>query len=62
MLSVKEIAEKLQDRRLDKVAEATGLHRNTIMKYRDGLVEEPYLATVQKLSDYLEGKQSGTQP
>lgn len=55
MLSVKEIAERLQDRRLDKVAEATGLHRNTIMKYRDGEVEQPYLDTVQKLSDYLTG-------
>lgn len=61
MLSVKEISERLQDRRLDKVAEATGLHRNTIMKYRDGEVEQPYLDTVQKLSDYLEGKHTGAQ-
>jgi transcriptional regulator with XRE-family HTH domain len=61
MLTVPQIAAALKDRRLDLVSEATGLHRNTVMKYRDGLVENPSLATVQKLSDYIESTLPGAE-
>lgn len=47
------IREALKDRNLRAVAEASGLHENTVynlMNNKDGLAT---LSTIQKLSDYL---------
>lgn len=53
MLTLIEIAEKLKDRRLSVVADATGLHYNTIKSVRDGANHRPSYETVKALSDYL---------
>lgn len=54
MLTLDQISEKLKDRRLDKVSEATGVHRNTLHAIRDGKQSNPKYATIKALSDYLE--------
>ncbi len=46
----------LADRMPSKVAEKTGLHPNTIAAIRDGKNENPTLATLEKLADYLKGQ------
>lgn len=51
-----EVRRLLADRRLDKVAAATGLHRDTIRAIRDGENTNPTLATLQKLYDYLKDR------
>lgn len=56
MMTVEQVAEALKDRRIDKVSDATGLHRTTIVAIRDGKVKDPSFGTMQRLSDYLEGK------
>jgi len=56
MLSVTEIRNALQDRRLGIVAKATGLHYNTLRDIRDGTATDPRSSTVTVLSDYLEGR------
>lgn len=48
-----EVQKALRDRRLDIVAAATGLSRQTIADIRDGANRNPTLATLQKLIDYL---------
>ncbi|MGV1017480.1 MAG: helix-turn-helix domain-containing protein [Fluviibacter phosphoraccumulans] len=48
-----EVKRLLQDRRVDKVMEATGLSRDTISDIRDGRNSNPTMATLQKLYDYL---------
>jgi transcriptional regulator with XRE-family HTH domain len=53
---LEEIAAALQDRRLDAVAEATGLSRDAIADIRDGKSTNPRYQTVQRLADYLEGR------
>lgn len=53
MLTLIEIAEKLKDRRLSVVADATGLHYNTIRNIRDQSSHSPSYETVKALSDYL---------
>lgn len=54
MLEPEIIRGMLGDRRLSVVAEATGLHVNTIAKVRDGK-NAPTYYVLRKLSDYLEG-------
>lgn len=54
MLTFEQVVEKLQDRRLDAVALATGLHHNTIARIRDGKNVDPKLSTLKLLSDYFE--------
>lgn len=49
-----EIVKRLKDRRIDKVAAATGLSRTTIAEIRDGKQTNPTLETVQKLWKYFE--------
>lgn len=56
MLTLEKIREALQDRRAAKVADATGLHYNTIREVRDNPESNPSYKTVVALSDYLEGK------
>lgn len=56
MLTFQEIRERLQDRRLDAVAEATGLHPNSIARIRDGKNNDPKHSTLAALSAYLEAR------
>ena len=56
MLTLEEIKAKLADRRLDAVAEATGLHPNSIARIRDGKNLNPKHSTVAALSAYLEAR------
>ena len=56
MLTFQEIRERLQDRRLDAVAEATGLHPNSIARIRDGKNTDPKHSTLAALSAYLEAR------
>jgi len=53
MMTLDEVRRALADRRLDRVAEATGLHPNTIWAIRVGRNRNPSYATMEALSDYL---------
>jgi hypothetical protein len=53
MLTLDQIREALRDRRLAKVAEATGLHYNTIREIRDNPDANPTYKVIRALSDYL---------
>lgn len=55
MLTLEEIRKRLADRRIDIVAEATGLHRNNVARIRDGQNTNPKATTLEALSRYLEG-------
>jgi predicted transcriptional regulator len=55
MLTLEQIRQALQDRRPGMVAEATGLHINTILSVRDDDKADPKYSTMKALSDYLEG-------
>lgn len=57
MIDLDNIKRKLHDRRLDIVAEATGLHRSTIARIRDGEQKNPTYYVLEKLSAYLEENQ-----
>lgn len=56
MLTLDEIRKALQDRRPGVVAQATGLHYNTVRDVRDNLEANPTYKVLVALSDYLEGK------
>ena len=56
MLTLGQIRELLDDRKLDIVSEKTGLHRNTLAAIRDGRNDNPTLKTIEALSDYLAGQ------
>jgi len=53
-MDLEKIREALADRNIDKVAERTGIHRNTIYAIRSGANVNPTYAILKKLSDYLE--------
>ena len=53
MISPEDIKDKLQDRRLQLVADKTGLHYNTLKKLRDGEAKDPSYETIKALSDYF---------
>jgi len=57
MLTLDEIRRRLQDRRLDAVALATGLHANSIARIRDATNLDPKYSTLAALSAYLEANQ-----
>ena len=57
MLTLDEIRKRLQDRRLDVVALATGLHANSIARIRDAANLDPKYSTIHALSTYLEAQQ-----
>jgi predicted transcriptional regulator len=59
MLTIEELKAALVDRRLDIVSEATGVHRSTIARIRDGQQQNPTYYIMRKLSDYLTGKTLG---
>ena len=54
MMYLDEIRAMLADRRLSLVAEATGLHYNTIRIIRDDPNANPTYKAVKALSDYLQ--------
>ena len=54
MLTVSEIKTRLKDRRIAVVAQATGLHENTIRDITSGRNDNPKIKVVEALSDYLE--------
>lgn len=54
MIDLDNIKRKLHDRRLDIVAEATGLHRSTIARIRDGEQKNPTYYVMQNLAAYFE--------
>lgn len=53
LLTIEQIRDKLIDRRVSMVSEATGLHYNTIRWIRDNADANPTLDTMKKLSAYL---------
>jgi transcriptional regulator with XRE-family HTH domain len=53
MLTLEQIRTALDDRNVEKVAERTGIHRNTIGAIRNGANANPTYATMKALSDYL---------
>lgn len=59
MMTLEKIREALQDRRIDRVSDATGLHYNTIRTVRDDPSANPTHRVMQALSDYLEGVKNG---
>ena len=53
MMTVEQIRRALRDRRPGLVAEATGLHLNTVRKVRDNEDANPTYKVLKALSDYL---------
>ena len=53
MLTLEQIREALRDRMPSRVAEATGLHYNTIRDVRDNPQANPTYKVLKALSDYL---------
>ena len=53
LLTIPEIRERLQDRRLELVALATGLHYNTVLYLKTGSAKGANISTIEKLSAYL---------
>ena len=56
MMTLEEVREQLLDRRIDMVADATGLHYSTVYDVRSGKNKNPTYSTIKALSDYFEGK------
>jgi len=54
MMKLEEIRELLKDRRVSMIAEATGIHFNTIREIRDNKNANPTYKVMTKLTDYLE--------
>lgn len=52
-MTLDQIITALKDRRLDMVSKATGLHRETLRRIRDGLAVSPSHDTVEKLRAYF---------
>ena len=56
MMTLEQIRNALSDRMPAKVAEATGLHYNTIREIRDNPGANPTYKVLISLSDYFEKK------
>lgn len=54
MLTIDQIKTQLKDRNIRAVARAVGLHENTIYRFLND--RDPRWSTVEKLNNYLEGK------
>jgi transcriptional regulator with XRE-family HTH domain len=52
-MTIDEIREALRDRKLTLVAQATGLHENTIYRIASGRNQNPSYDTIRKLVEYL---------
>ena len=59
MITLEEIREMLQDRRIPLIVEATGLSYQTITGIRDGLTVNPEYQTLVKLSQYFQAREGG---
>jgi len=55
MLTLDEIRDKLQDRRLGMIVKATGVHYNTLRDIRDNLDANPTYKVIKLLNDYFSG-------
>jgi DNA-binding XRE family transcriptional regulator len=58
MRTLKEIRAELSDRRLNVVAKATGLHRETIYRIMRDANYVPSLSTAKSLDNYLNTKKA----
>jgi DNA-binding transcriptional MerR regulator len=56
MMTLEQIREALSDRMTGKVAEATGIHYNTIRHLRDNPTANPTYKVMLALSTYLESR------
>jgi hypothetical protein len=56
MMTIDQIRQALQDRKLAVVSDATGLHYNTIYKIKSGTNTNPSYETMRVLSAYLAGQ------
>jgi plasmid replication initiation protein len=57
MLTLEQIRKALQDRRLDKVSKATGLHVNTIRNLRDRTDLNPSYKVYDAICKYLKDRE-----
>lgn len=55
VMNVAELRNALQDRKLNVVAEATGLSVNTLSELKNGRADNPTIKTLKALSDYFNG-------
>lgn len=55
MLTLEQMRQQLQDRRLQMIADATGIHYNTLRIIRDEPDANPTYKIIEQLSAYLEG-------
>jgi ribosomal protein L10 len=55
MLTLDQIRDKLQDRRLGMIVKATGVHYNTLRDIRDNLDANPTYKVIKLLNDYFSG-------
>ena len=53
MLTLEEIRERLKDRRLLVVSQATGIHANTLREVRDNPSANPTYKVFKLLNDYF---------
>lgn len=58
MKTIEEIQEGLQAHRLEVVAAETGLSYGTLRRYAAGYPKRPAFDTIQRLSDWLEKKET----
>jgi hypothetical protein len=54
-VTLQEVRQALQDRRLAVVADACNLHYNTLKAIRDGEMTNPTLTTMMRIEAYLKG-------
>ena len=59
MLTIKEIRAELSDRNLAEVARRVGMSRQQLWMIATGVNANPTLRTLERLSDYLTGKDDG---
>jgi hypothetical protein len=58
MMTLEQIKRALQDRRPGLVAEATGLHFNTVRDVRDNPDANPTYKVLKAISDYLTNREA----
>lgn len=58
MMTLEQIKQALRDRRPGLVAEATGLHFNTVRDVRDNPDANPTYKVLKALSDYLTNREA----
>lgn len=60
MMTLEQIRAALADRRISMVAQATGLHVNTVIEVKNSLQANPTYRVLKALSDYLSNPQQKT--